>query len=421
MNVISSGRLALPDDEAVLAIVDFPVLIVAADSSSFCLVRELSPAVLSGATCAEFTEGLQVAVLFTAELSAAGRIVRCMDGAIRVKFNQPIDIDDVLAAIAWAGGSGKAIRIPPIKVRAAGQAIRHDAEIPFEVQDISQHGARLLAADLQPGDEVTVRLGSLTPRKAMVRWTQPGVAGVSFAPALEFDELARWVIREQFGDAPVASAKLVKPAGSSQSVAPFAQRLIVIDPDSRRRAAICHSLSALPLHVEPFESIAELPDRWEKSGLVLIHDEAQSLSTIIRRMDENGYWLPVVGYSEVAQLPDVVRAMKGGALDYLAWPFTPSTVASLIARITPDVERISSQWNRRHASRQQIQKLTGRERQILKAMVHGMSNRIIAEETSLSIRTIETHRANIMRKLGAVHSAEAIRLAIDAGLDAETH
>ena len=63
-----------------------------------------------------------------------------------------------------------------------------------------------------------------------------------------------------------------------------------------------------------------------------------------------------------------------------------------------------------------IEKLSKREREILAGMVEGLSNRLIGKHLSISPRTVELHRANLLSKIGARHSAEAIRLAIEASL-----
>jgi DNA-binding CsgD family transcriptional regulator len=63
--------------------------------------------------------------------------------------------------------------------------------------------------------------------------------------------------------------------------------------------------------------------------------------------------------------------------------------------------------------------LSRREREVLEWLSLGCSNKIIARELSISPRTVEIHRANMMTKLGAGHAAEAVRLWLQSGLEAE--
>jgi FixJ family two-component response regulator len=68
-------------------------------------------------------------------------------------------------------------------------------------------------------------------------------------------------------------------------------------------------------------------------------------------------------------------------------------------------------------ARQRIATLSGREREVLEYMVAGRTNKLIARELEISPRTVEIHRANMMSKLGARQSAEAVRLRLEAQVE----
>jgi two-component system, LuxR family, response regulator FixJ len=193
-------------------------------------------------------------------------------------------------------------------------------------------------------------------------------------------------------------------------------KLAVLDANSQRRAAICYCLSQLPIHVEPFESAAEIPRDWNNSGPILVHDEAHAILHMTEMMEDIGDWLPIVAYAETISIPRVVQAIKEGAIDYLAWPFVPSAISDLFDRVAVDVDHLSEKWMRTHIARAQVSKLSCRERQVLQGMVDGLSNRGIANCLDISARTVEVHRANLLKKLRANHTSEAIRMAWEAGL-----
>ena len=67
-------------------------------------------------------------------------------------------------------------------------------------------------------------------------------------------------------------------------------------------------------------------------------------------------------------------------------------------------------------ARSRLNRLTRREREVLAAVADGMSNRRIGEHLAISPRTVEIHRANMLNKIGASHTNEAIRIAIEAAL-----
>jgi DNA-binding NarL/FixJ family response regulator len=71
---------------------------------------------------------------------------------------------------------------------------------------------------------------------------------------------------------------------------------------------------------------------------------------------------------------------------------------------------------REAVARSRIERLTPREREVLSGVAGGLSNRAIAEQLAISPRTVEIHRANMLQKIGANHTSEAIRVAIEAAL-----
>jgi DNA-binding NarL/FixJ family response regulator len=71
---------------------------------------------------------------------------------------------------------------------------------------------------------------------------------------------------------------------------------------------------------------------------------------------------------------------------------------------------------REAVARSRVERLTRREREVLAGVAGGLSNRLIGEKLNISPRTVEIHRANMLNKMGANHTSEAIRIAIEASL-----
>ncbi len=195
-----------------------------------------------------------------------------------------------------------------------------------------------------------------------------------------------------------------------------AQSVILIDHDSRRRAGISHALAASALHVEPFEAPAELGDRWPRSGMVLIHDEGEAIAVIMQAMVKAGRWLPVVAFAEDPAPGRIVEAILKGTVDYIVWPFEPGALIATLQRADERAAAIGSARMRQAAARTRIERLTRREREVLTGVAGGLSNRMIGEKLSISPRTVEIHRSNMLNKMGAHHTSEAIRIAIEASL-----
>lgn len=197
---------------------------------------------------------------------------------------------------------------------------------------------------------------------------------------------------------------------------PTLQSIILVDSDHRRRAALSHCLVGTGIHVEPFENARELYHRWPRAGLILACDEGEQLRELLGHMAEQGEWLPLVAYSEVPSTPRVVQAVLGGALDYVEWPLDESDVRRALDLADSNENLRSNARLREAMARSRIQKLTRREREVLAGVADGLSNRKIGERLAISPRTVEIHRANLLTKMGANHTSEAIRIAIEASL-----
>lgn len=195
-----------------------------------------------------------------------------------------------------------------------------------------------------------------------------------------------------------------------------ATHIILVDSDVRRRATISHYLSSRGIHVEPFETVGELSGRWPRQGLVLTYDEGATIATLADRLVASGNWLPIVAFAENPPPKRIVAAILSGAIDYVAWPFDDAELNQTLEHAQDRAENVGNARLREAAARSRIELLTPREREVLTGVASGLSNRAIAEQLAISPRTVEIHRANMLNKIEASHTSEAIRIAIEASL-----
>ena len=147
-----------------------------------------------------------------------------------------------------------------------------------------------------------------------------------------------------------------------------------------------------------------------------MHDSGQALQRIVDQMTDIGEWLPMVAFSEAPGTTRVVQAVLGGAIDYIEWPFGEAEVRQALI-VAEEGRKVQGSARLREAmARSRIQKLTRREREVLAGVADGLSNRLIGERLAISPRTVEIHRSNMLHKMGANHTSEAIRIAIEASL-----
>lgn len=192
--------------------------------------------------------------------------------------------------------------------------------------------------------------------------------------------------------------------------------LILIDSDMRRRAAISHALSTGRTHVEPFENISELTMSWPRTGVVLIHEGTGAIQTLVGKMAYHGAWFPIIAFDEAPSSQRIVQAVLDGAIDYITWPIATDELHAALDRAISRSDNFGHAKLRELMARARIDRLTRREREVLGGVASGLSNRLIGEHLSISPRTVEIHRANMLNKLGANHTSDAIRVAIEAAL-----
>ncbi len=131
--------------------------------------------------------------------------------------------------------------------------------------------------------------------------------------------------------------------------------------------------------------------------------------TLLRRLRADGCGLPLILITGHGDIPMAVNAMKAGAVDFLEKPFEPDALLGAIA-MALRVRSSGAAAEEVEAARQRLEKLTLREQEVLEHLVAGRSNKEVAEKLSISPRTIEFHRANIMEKTGAAGLPELVRL-----------
>ena len=127
-----------------------------------------------------------------------------------------------------------------------------------------------------------------------------------------------------------------------------------------------------------------------------------------------GVAIPIVFMTGHGDVPMAVRAIKAGALEFIQKPFRDE---ELLSQIRLALEIDSEQIEKRRESleiRRRFQTLTQREREVLRKVVDGCANKVIAFDLGVSQRTVELHRARVMHKMEARSLAELVRMVGEA-------
>jgi two-component system response regulator FixJ len=194
----------------------------------------------------------------------------------------------------------------------------------------------------------------------------------------------------------------------------------VIDDDVAVRQSLAFLLGTAGLSVRLYESavtfLSALPA--DASGCVVTDVRMPGMDglELQRRLNELGMKLPVIIMTGHADVPLAVKAMKDGAIDFIEKPFDDEL---FIAAVRGALER-HSQGAHRDAQTADIaarlRSLSERERQILDGLLAGKPNKVIAYDLTISPRTVEIYRANLMTKMHAASLSELVRMAMLAGV-----
>jgi FixJ family two-component response regulator len=179
----------------------------------------------------------------------------------------------------------------------------------------------------------------------------------------------------------------------------------LVDDDASLRAALGGLLRAAGYDVRAYASAAEflLDDAASATGCVLLDLKLRGPSgfdlqdALVRR----GCQIPIVFMSAHGDIPASVRAMKAGAVDFLTKPMQRGPLLAAIRAALAREAAQSATADRLADLRMRYARLTDRERAVLEGVVAGKLNKQIAADLGVAERTVKTHRASLMTKLGA--------------------
>jgi len=192
--------------------------------------------------------------------------------------------------------------------------------------------------------------------------------------------------------------------------------ICLVDPDP----TTARLLEVSGFHVRAYTSPLDFIHAYEPDlpGCVVLEMVLPDMSglAVQRLLSEKGGRQPIIFVSTSDSIPDAVKALKAGAMEFLTKPCDPALLVQAVrdALEQDGHQRLLRKQQRLELSR--IEALTDREREVLGYVASGWLNKEIAAEVGISERTVKFHRANLMDKVGAGSLADLVRLATQTGL-----
>ena len=131
-----------------------------------------------------------------------------------------------------------------------------------------------------------------------------------------------------------------------------------------------------------------------------------------QQLIDQGFQLPVAFITGYADVPLAVQALKQGAQDFLEKPFKEDQIFDLVTNMLNKAYVDYQKSQEMNAIRKKIKTLTKREHEVLDCLTRGCTNKEVGQNLSISLKTVEAHRANVMDKLGVNRAATLLKLSI---------
>lgn len=200
-----------------------------------------------------------------------------------------------------------------------------------------------------------------------------------------------------------------------------ARPILVVEDDPAARASFEMLLGAEGFAVRGFpDAESLLADGGAATAGCVLADlrlgdgmDGIGLVQVLRRDSQMVPVVVVTGHGDVAL---AVRAMQAGAQDFLEKPVQPDQLVAAIRRAMLPAAAHATPSRRSPEAVQRLERLAPREREVMRALVSGHANKVVAHLLGISPRTVETYRASIMDKLQIASFAEMVRMGLAAGI-----
>lgn len=194
----------------------------------------------------------------------------------------------------------------------------------------------------------------------------------------------------------------------------------LIDDDDSVRRSVGFMLKTSGLTVRAFKNGIEFLREVGKldSGAVLLDVRMPEMDglEVQSELNARGVTFPVIVMTGHGDVEIAVKAMKAGAVDFIEKPFDKVLVLEALDEAFARLGRKGSDGIRSQEARLRLNGLTPRENDVLKGLVVGYPNKTIGYDLGISARTVEIHRANLMKKLDVSNLSDLLRIAFAAGL-----
>jgi two-component system response regulator DctR len=194
----------------------------------------------------------------------------------------------------------------------------------------------------------------------------------------------------------------------------------IVDDDASVREALAWLLRSRGLLSESFAAAESFDALLDKGGLpaqpccLLLDVRMPGMSglALFDKIAARGFAdaMPVIFLTGHADVPTAVDMVKRGAFDFCEKPFSDNALVDRIEQALAKSRQVLAERRARGAVQARLAELTERERDVMRLVVEGLPNKLIADQLDISVRTVEVHRARVFDKMDVKSAVELANL-----------
>jgi len=200
-----------------------------------------------------------------------------------------------------------------------------------------------------------------------------------------------------------------------------ARKIAIIDDDAELRQSLNLLLKSNGFESHPYGSAQGFLDCSDPESFDCVVTDVRmrdmSGVELLVAMKRAALSVPVLVMTAYADVPLALKIMREGAVDLLEKPFNDATLLSAVQKALSQGAGQRARESEIRAIRNRLETLTPREKDVLKGLLAGHLNKVIAHDLGIGVRTVETHRAVVMEKMQAENIAELLRMSLIVELD----
>lgn len=194
--------------------------------------------------------------------------------------------------------------------------------------------------------------------------------------------------------------------------------VFIVDDDDAVRDSLRLLVKSLKVKAETFSSASKFLEQFDpkRPGCIVLDIRMPGMSglELQKRLHDMGAIIPIIFITGHGDVPMAVHAMQAGAIDFIQKPFRDQDLIDRIQLAIGQDERMRKNLSDLRVIRKRVESLTPREHEVMRMVVDGKANKVIAMDLGLSERTVEIHRSRVMSKMHADSLAQLVQMVVRA-------